>query len=101
MRQTPGDSHIALTTTSEASDLQADTDSGLHEMITRAIADHEGSKADRAAQLALLREIVGNPFRNIPLDPSCITADTRSLAQAAYDEPQPASRQLDLARLAP
>jgi hypothetical protein len=42
--------------------------------------------AERAAQAALLRDIVGNPCRPAPFDPAWRTADVLALALAAYDE---------------
>jgi hypothetical protein len=48
----------------------------------------------------LFREVVGNPFRPITIDPTWLTSNTRSLAQAAYDERALPSGRLDNARLA-
>jgi hypothetical protein len=42
---------------------------------------------DRQAELAdLLREIAGNPFRPVALDPSWRTSDAQALARTIYDE---------------
>jgi hypothetical protein len=49
-------------------------------------------------QAGLLREVMGNPFRPVPLDPAWRTPAALSLAQAAYDERQP-DRTLDPVRL--
>jgi len=41
---------------------------------------------ERSQQAHLLRDIFGNPFRPVPLDTSQLTAKTRSLAKAIYEE---------------
>jgi hypothetical protein len=38
------------------------------------------------AQCLLLREIVGNPFRRVAIDPACRTDEVTQLAQAIYGE---------------
>jgi len=43
-------------------------------------------EGDEAAQAVLLREIVGNPFRPVPLDPSWLTSTVQNLAAAIYEE---------------
>jgi hypothetical protein len=53
-----------------------------------------------SAQMHLLREIVGNPFRPVVLDPGCRVAGVTGLAQTAYEERDTASGLLDPARLA-
>ena len=50
--------------------------------------------------ISLLREILGNPFRTVTVDPAWLTPTVRSLAEAAYDERRLPSGELDLARLA-
>ena len=57
-------------------------------------------KNESAAQMDLLRELFGNPFRPVHLDASWLTPTVVSLAHAAYDERILPSGQLDLARLA-
>jgi hypothetical protein len=57
-----------------------------------------GEQAE-AEQVQSLRDIYGNPFRPVALNPSCITGDVRSLAQAAYGERILPSGHLDPARL--
>jgi hypothetical protein len=43
--------------------------------------------AERAAQAALLRDIVGPlPFRPLTIAPSCLTLPVVALAQSVYDE---------------
>ncbi len=41
---------------------------------------------ERAAQAAILRDIIGDPLYPVVFDPALRTADVSSLAQAAYDE---------------
>jgi hypothetical protein len=48
----------------------------------------------------LLRDIVGNPFRSIALDPACLTPSIVCLAQAAYSEGTLLRGELDGTRLA-
>jgi hypothetical protein len=49
---------------------------------------------------ALLRDIFGNPFRRVALDPAWLTPAVAALAQAAYDERLPPSGELDPTPLA-
>jgi hypothetical protein len=53
-----------------------------------------------AAQSALIRDILGNPFRPVALDPAVLGTAIPSLAQAAYEERALPGRELDPARLA-
>src|SRR5262249_50973917 len=53
----------------------------------------------KAGVVAVLREILGNPFRPVVLAPAHRTATVVSLAQAAYDERQLPSGELDPHRL--
>jgi len=43
---------------------------------------------ERTQQANLLRDIFGNPFRPVPLDPSCLNDRTRSLAKTMYEKGQ-------------
>jgi hypothetical protein len=52
--------------------------------------------SERNQQAHLLRDIFGNPFRPVSLDPSCLSDTTRSVAKAIYEE----GRFADLSRLA-
>lgn len=47
------------------------------------------AEVDLSAQVALLREIVGNPFRQLKVDPAWLTPTVVSLAQAAYEKRKP------------
>jgi hypothetical protein len=53
----------------------------------------------RGRQAGRLRDIVGNPFRPVALDPALLTAATRSLARATYEERALPSGELDRTRL--
>jgi hypothetical protein len=44
------------------------------------------STPEAGAQLALLRDVVGNPFRPVTLAPACQTPDVLRLAEAVYAE---------------
>ncbi len=55
--------------------------------------------AERVAQSALLRCIVGNPFRPVSLDPAWLSPTVLALAQAAYDHRILPAGMLDNARL--
>jgi hypothetical protein len=46
----------------------------------------EAWKAERAAQAVLLRDLFGNPFRPLAVDPAWRTAEVVRLAQAIYQE---------------
>jgi hypothetical protein len=46
-----------------------------------------------------LRDVIGNPFRPVPISPDWLTPEVTTLAQAAYDERLPAGT-LALDRLA-
>ena len=43
---------------------------------------------ERSQQAHLLRDIFGNPFRPVPLDPSCLNDKTRSVAKTIYEKGQ-------------
>jgi hypothetical protein len=51
-------------------------------------------------QAALVRDILGNPFRGVALDRSCGTAGVLRLGQAIYDERELPGGTLDPTRLA-
>jgi hypothetical protein len=42
--------------------------------------------AEARPQCDLVRDLFGNPFRAVPVDPAWLNADVRALAQAAYEE---------------
>jgi hypothetical protein len=58
------------------------------------------SEAECAAQAVLLRCIFGNPVYPLAINPAWLTPAVVSIAQAAYDERQLPSGELDFARLA-
>jgi hypothetical protein len=43
------------------------------------------AKAQRVAQAQFLRDIFGNPFRTVTLDPAWLTSDVQALARQMYD----------------
>lgn len=55
--------------------------------------------AERAAQCALIHDLLGNPFRPVPVDRAWFTPAAVRVAQAAYDERHLPSGELDRARL--
>ena len=59
-----------------------------------------GTRAEAAEQAALLRDVLGNPFRPVSLDPTWLTPTVVGLAQAAYDERILPAGTLDADRLA-
>jgi hypothetical protein len=69
-------------------------------------ASHPGRRGltayaeEREVQVRLLRDIYGNPFRPVSLDPAWLTPTVCSLAHAAYEERLLPSGHLDNARLA-
>jgi hypothetical protein len=63
-------------------------------------AEMEARTAEMAAQVALLRCVVGNPFRPAPLGDCCRTPTAVWLARAVYEERLLPYGQLDPARLA-
>jgi hypothetical protein len=54
----------------------------------------------KAVSLALLRCVVGNPFRPAIITPACLTPQVVALAQAVYDQRELPAGTLDQARLA-
>jgi len=57
-------------------------------------------RAERKAQVSLVRDIFGNPFRPVALDPAWRTPTVTALATAAYEERILPSGNLDTQRLA-
>ena len=56
---------------------------GTHTAITRStLADDE----ERSEQVNLLRDIFGNPFRPVIVDPTWLTATVTALGRSIYDE---------------
>jgi hypothetical protein len=58
------------------------------------------SLAEGADQCVLVRDIFGNPFRPVTINPAWLTPTVESLAQAAYDERLLPAGELDRDRLA-
>jgi hypothetical protein len=54
----------------------------------------------RVCQVALMRDLFGNPFRPLTLDRSALTPSVASLAEATYEHRELPSGHLELARLA-
>jgi hypothetical protein len=46
----------------------------------------ERKSEERAEQAPILREMVGNPFRPVALDPAWLTSDVLALARGIYDD---------------
>jgi hypothetical protein len=61
---------------------------------------HAREIAGDAAYMVLRRDVFGNPFRPVSLDPAWRTPTVASLANAAYEEHSLPSGHLDAARLA-
>jgi hypothetical protein len=60
-----------------------------YELLARGENEADGHKAvlaERQAQALLLRDIFGNPFRSVMVDPACLTAAVVSLARAVYHD---------------
>jgi carbon storage regulator CsrA len=49
-------------------------------------AAQQAGSSERERQTSLLRDVFGNPFRPVALDPAWRTADVAALGQAAYEE---------------
>lgn len=58
------------------------------------------TEAEKTVQAALLRDIFGNPFRPVAIEPVWLTPSVTNLATTAYDERRLPSGELDAARLA-
>jgi hypothetical protein len=67
--------------------------------LGRADAD-SAPEREAAYQSGLIRDIIGNPFRPLTLNPNWLTADVVRLAQAAYDQRTLPAGTLEPARLA-
>jgi hypothetical protein len=65
-----------------------------------ACGSEEGREREAAAQASLLRDVVGNPFRPVALDPAWRTPDVQTFARAAYDNRTLPSGTLEPERLA-
>jgi hypothetical protein len=63
-------------------------------------ASGEPRSVSRPARCGILRDIFGNPFRPVAINPACLTPQVVTLAQAAYEHRDLPSGHLDPARLA-
>jgi hypothetical protein len=68
--------------------------------LRRSTHGEQGGQEEEARHAYLFREVLGNPFRPVTVSPLWVTADVRSLAQAASDERHLPSGHLDLTCLA-
>jgi hypothetical protein len=64
------------------------------------VSFNRARRDERAAQSQLLRDLLGNPFRPVPVSPVWRRPQVVALAQATYDERLLPSGHLDPARLA-
>jgi hypothetical protein len=94
--------HCAIDTAEEAAEVRGDF--GECEAAAAGSDSFQGLRraylAERAAQLALLRDCFGNPFRRQALSLTVLTATVRSLALKAYQQRRLPSGHFDPARLA-
>jgi hypothetical protein len=67
--------------------------------LKRPTDDFTEDEQELALQAELLRDVFGNPFRVVSLDPGWLTPTVLSLAQAASDERRLPSGELEPARL--
>jgi hypothetical protein len=65
----------------------------------RQAAESAAMQAESVAQCALLRCVVGDPFRSETPAPGVLTPDVVAIAAAAHDEAARPGRQLDALRL--
>src|SRR5262249_758953 len=63
-------------------------------------ADREAGTAEHPGQCHLLRDIFGNPFHPVSVNPGWLTPTVTTLAAATYEERSLPSGELDTARLA-
>jgi len=94
--------HCAIDASSEAAEVRGDfgeMEAGDSGGDTRA-GLQRGYLAERAAQLPLLRDCFGNPFRRPSIPAVALTPTVQSLAAKAYQQRRLPSGHLDPARLA-
>jgi hypothetical protein len=60
----------------------------------------EGTQLRAVVKVALLRDLFGNPFRPVRLDPAWLTPTVKALALAASEERVPPKGEMDAVRLA-
>jgi hypothetical protein len=59
---------------------------GAAEQVVYLEWDHVTGKTRSGQEPSLLRDIFGNPFRTVVIDPAWLTVSVRNLARAIYDE---------------
>jgi hypothetical protein len=55
-------------------------------MIAQSVGGQRKMQDEAAAQCAILRDMVGNPFRPVPVSPNWLTTNVIALGQGIYDE---------------
>jgi hypothetical protein len=73
--------------------------SKLSAQFARRAVWEAGQAEEEAFQCEILRDLFGNPFRPVSIEPSWLTPTVTSLATAAYEERELPSGHLDAARL--
>jgi hypothetical protein len=73
---------------------------GYYRCTPKGTPSEESAADERTAHCVLLRDIVGNPFRPVPINPAWQTPTVVALAQAAYDNRILPAGTLEPARLA-
>jgi hypothetical protein len=58
----------------------------LHRGISELLRTIGSGESENAALVTGLRDICGNPFRPVPVDPSWLTSDVLALASGIYSE---------------
>jgi hypothetical protein len=76
----------ACTAASYASNSPAVRESDALEVLASAAEAAPDTTLELLAQVHLIRDIFGNPFRPITLDPACNTSNIVALAQMIYDD---------------
>lgn len=94
-------------TKGEPAELAVDANEVTDRFAWSAVFAPDGSSVDggqiheleRSTQSRLLRDILGNPFRSVSINPDWLTPTVLSLAQTAYEERNLPSGELDNDRL--
>lgn len=82
-----GDAHAVLAVSGAVQCVTSRDIAGVFEMAVQAVefAGHRSAPAERAAQATLVREVIGNPFRPVRLDPAWLSSPVLALAGTMYD----------------